>query len=163
MAKSPKRQVSGRKKKTRSVAPSLRLNPLAAYIRAACIPASLVLSMNPAFAGPQGGTVAAGQGKISKPNANTTLINQQSHNLSIDWQSFNIAQKELVHFNQPSKAANALNRIHDQNPSQIFGSLTATGNVFLVNPNGVYFSPTARVSVGALTASTLDISTKAAG
>ena len=44
-----------------------------------------------------------------------------------------------------------------EDPSQIFGSLSANGRVFLVNPSGILFGPGAQVSVGALVASTLSI------
>ena len=139
------------------------MSPIARCVRQVCLPAaSLFLSLNPgvAFAGPEGGEVAAGQGNISAPNSTTTVINQQSHNLAVDWNSFNVKANELVQFNQPSAKASALNRIHDQNPSQIFGSINANGNVLLVNPNGVFFSPTASVNVNSLIASGLDIKTQ---
>jgi hypothetical protein len=45
----------------------------------------------------------------------------------------------------------------DQNPSQIYGNLSANGQVFLVNSQGIYFGPTARVDVGGLVASSLNI------
>ena len=141
---------------------NLAVSPIAECIRNACLPAaSLFLALNPGavFAGPEGGEVAGGQGNISTPNSTTTVINQQSQNLAIDWASFNVNVNELVQFKQPSKTASALNRIHDSNPSQIFGSITANGNVLLVNPNGVFFKPGASVNVNSLTASGLDIST----
>ncbi|MBI2969793.1 MAG: filamentous hemagglutinin N-terminal domain-containing protein, partial [Gammaproteobacteria bacterium] len=139
--------------------PDIQLRPLAGFIRRACLPAGLLLSTGTAFAGPQGGQVVGGQGSITTPDVNTTLINQQSHRLAIDWSSFNIAQHELVQFTQPSVTASALNQIFDQNASQIFGSLRANGEVILVNPNGVFFSPTARLSVASLIASGLNIAT----
>ncbi|MCK5498878.1 MAG: filamentous hemagglutinin N-terminal domain-containing protein, partial [Gammaproteobacteria bacterium] len=131
----------------------LAMNPIAECIRNACLPAaSLFLTLNPGIvlAGPEGGQVAGGQGSISTPNSTTTVINQQSQNLAIDWNSFNVNTNELVQFNQPSTTANALNRIHDQNASQIFGTINANGNVLLVNSNGIFFSPTARVNVNSL-------------
>ena len=127
---------------------SSAMSPIAKCIRKACLPAaSLFLTLNPsaAFAGPEGGQVAGGQGTISTPNSTTTVINQQSQNLAIDWNSFNVNTNELVQFNQPSTKASALNRISDQNPSQIFGTINANGNVLLVNPNGVFFSPLAAI------------------
>ena len=136
------------------------LKPLARVLRKATLPVGLLLSATTAMAGPQGGRVVAGQGSISSPDTNTTLINQQSSRLALDWTSFNVAQQELVKFNQPSKTASALNHIYDQNPSQIFGRLEANGQVILVNPNGVFFSPTARVNVGSLIASGLNIDTQ---
>ncbi|MEQ8426956.1 MAG: filamentous hemagglutinin N-terminal domain-containing protein [Gammaproteobacteria bacterium] len=135
-----------------------RLNPVTAFIRAS-LPAGLLLGLpaGSALAGPEGGVVAAGQGSIANPDASTTVVNQSSQNLIVNWESFNVNTHETVNFKQPNKSAQALNRIFDQNPSQIFGSLNANGKVLLINPNGVFFSPTARVNVGGLVASGLNI------
>ncbi|MDZ7736352.1 MAG: filamentous hemagglutinin N-terminal domain-containing protein [Gammaproteobacteria bacterium] len=137
-----------------------RLRPLAAGIRAACIPAGLlfVLGTTTSLAGPEGGKVVGGEGNINKPDANTTNIQQQSHNMAIDWNSYNLNKNETVNYRQPSSTAHALNRIYDQNPSQIHGAINANGRVTLVNPNGIFFSPTASVNVGALTAAGHDVS-----
>ncbi len=109
------------------------------------------------MAEPQGGHVVAGSGQIQTTTPNTTQINQQSQNLVIDWQSFNINTNEVVRFNQPNAQAAALNRIFDQNPTQIFGRLEANGQVMLMNPNGVFFQPGSHVNVGSLIASGLNI------
>src|SRR5579885_1328113 len=111
-----------------------------------------------AQATPSGGQVVAGRGNISNPNQNLTVIHQKSNNLVINWNSFNIGSGQTVKFVQPSASSAALNRIFDQNPTQILGSLLSNGQVFLVNPNGIYFGRDAAVNVGALFASTLDIS-----
>src|SRR5882724_11360889 len=110
-----------------------------------------------ASAGPQGGVVTSGQGSISTPNANTTVIQQNSNALGLDWQSFNVNAQERVQFNQPSSNAVALNRILDQNPSQIFGRVDANGRVVLLNPNGIVFGRTAQLNVGSLVASSLKL------
>ncbi len=138
---------------------NFRLNPITAFIRTS-LPAGLLfgLHVGSVYAGPEGGVVAAGEGSISTPNATTTNINQVSQNLILNWQSFNINANEVVNFDQPNAQAQALNRIFDQNPSQIYGQLNANGRVLLVNPNGVFFKPGASVNVGGLTASGLDIS-----
>ncbi|MDE2234554.1 MAG: filamentous hemagglutinin N-terminal domain-containing protein, partial [Gammaproteobacteria bacterium] len=111
-----------------------------------------------ANAGPQGGKVVAGQGQIGTPNPTTTVINQQSNRMVIDWSSFNLAANETVQFIQPSVSAAALNRILDQNPSLILGNIIANGQVFLLNPNGIVFGKTATVNVGGLFATGLNIS-----
>ena len=105
---------------------------------------------------PTGGSVAAGAAAISAgPGALT--VNQSSQNAVLDWQSFSIAKGETVQFVQPNRSAVALNRVTGSDPSSIFGTLTANGKVFLINPNGVMFGPTAQVNVGGLVASTLNI------
>lgn len=106
---------------------------------------------------PQGGTVAAGAGSLSASGDNLT-VNQGSQKLIIDWQGFGIAAGESVQFVQPNSSAVALNRVLGNNSSEIYGSLSANGQVFLTNPNGILFGPTAQVDVGGLVASTLNIS-----
>ncbi len=115
------------------------------------------LMLPPAMAGPTGGQVSAGTGAIAQAGLNTT-ITQTSQNLAINWQNFSIAANEAVRFNQPNASAIALNRVTSQNPSVILGSLSANGNVFVLNPNGVLFGAGAQVDVGGLVASTLNLS-----
>ena len=115
------------------------------------------LMLPQAMAGPVGGQVSAGAGTIAQAGLNTT-ITQTSQNLAINWQNFSIAANEGVRFNQPNASAIALNRVISQNPSVIMGSLTANGQVFLMNPNGVLFGAGAQVDVGGLVASTLNMS-----
>ncbi len=109
-------------------------------------------------AAPQGGVVQAGSGSVSS-SLTTTTINQLSSQLVLDWQSFNIAADETVRFLQPSSAASVLNRIQDSSATQIFGKLTANGNVFLLNNNGFLFGETAQVQVGSLITSNLTMNT----
>lgn len=85
------------------------------------------------------------------------VINQSSNNLITNWDSFNIGEAASVEFVQPDASSAALNRVLDNNPSQILGSLSSNGQVFLVNPAGVFFGENAQVDVGGLVASTLDI------
>lgn len=110
-----------------------------------------------ASAMPAGGQVSAGQGNIGQ-NGSAMTVNQQSPNLSINWQSFGIGPAESVSFSQPSASAIALNRVLGANPSQILGRLSSNGQVWLLNPNGVLFGGGAQVNVGGLVASTLSIS-----
>lgn len=107
-------------------------------------------------AAPAGGQVTAGQGSIVQNGANTT-ITQMSDKLAVNWQSFNIGQQEKVQFIQPTSQSVALNRVVGNSASQIYGQLSANGKVFLINTNGILFSPTARVDTGALVASTLNM------
>ena len=85
-------------------------------------------------------------------------IDQSSSRLAIDWQRFDIGADESVTFIQPSSQAIALNRILGQDPSTILGNLSANGQVFLLNPNGVLFGAGAQVDVGGIVASTLSLS-----
>lgn len=106
---------------------------------------------------PTGGAVSAGSGSIGQSGAAMT-ITQQSQNLAINWQSFDIGQGASVTFNQPGSNAIALNRVLGSGTTQILGQLTGNGQVWVLNPNGVLFGGTAQVSVGGLVASTLGLS-----
>lgn len=109
-----------------------------------------------AYALPEGGQVAAGQAVITTAGSTMTIA-QQTAQAIINWQNFGIGSGEAVHINQPNSQAMLLNRVVGSNPSEIFGQLTANGQVILVNPNGVFFRPGSSVDVGGLTASTLNI------
>ena len=109
-----------------------------------------------AYALPEGGQVAAGQAAITTAGSTMTIA-QQTAQAIINWQNFGIGNGEAVHINQPNSQAILLNRVIGFNPSEIFGQLTANGQVILVNPNGVFFRPGSSVDVGGLTASTLNI------
>lgn len=106
---------------------------------------------------PTGGVVTAGSGSITQSGAHMT-INQATNKLAIDWQSFSIGAGNSVTFNQPSASAVALNRVLGSDVSVIQGALRANGQVFLINPNGVLFTPTAQVNVGGIIASTQGLS-----
>jgi filamentous hemagglutinin family protein len=110
-----------------------------------------------ALAGPGGAQVVSGQVAVSRPTAQQTVVTQGSANAIVNWQQFSIARNESVDFRQPGTASVILNRVTGSNPSEIYGRLSANGQVFLVNPGGVLFGRTAQVSVGGLVASTLDI------
>ena len=117
----------------------------------------LMAGSTPAHALPVGGVVAAGSAGISTAATGMT-ITQSTPNVAINWQSFGIGQLEAVRFIQPSVSSVALNRVLGANPSSILGTLSANGNVFLVNPNGILFGVGSSVNVGGLVASTRNIS-----
>ena len=84
-------------------------------------------------------------------------IEQLSDRAILNWQQFNVASGAKVVFKQPRDISVALNRIYDQSPSQILGAVTANGQIYLINPNGMIFGENARVNVNTLIASSLDI------
>jgi filamentous hemagglutinin family protein len=127
-------------------------------MRAALAATALVAGAAATAAGlPSGGQIAAGSGSIAQ-SGNTLTVTQTSSKLITNWQSFGIGAGQTVQFVQPSSSAVALNRVVGADVSAIQGSLLANGRVFLLNPNGVLFSPTARVDTGGLVASTLGMS-----
>ncbi len=110
-----------------------------------------------AMATPQGGVVSAGSANITQVPGQMTITQTTPH-VAIQWQSFGIEAGQSVQFVQPGRSAVALNRVTGADPSAILGRLSANGQVFLVNPNGILFGPGASVDVGGLVASTLNIS-----
>ena len=124
--------------------------------RSKLLVASLTLCSAVAQANPSGGVVTAGAGTVDQIGQ-TTTIQQNSQNLSLNWDSFNIATKDIVNFVQPSASAIAVNRIFDTSATQILGQLNANGQVYLINPNGIIFGQGSQVNVGGLVASTLDV------
>jgi len=108
---------------------------------------------------PQGGAVVSGQAIIGVPSANSLTINQSSARAVIDWNSFSVGQNSSVNFIQPNSSSATLNRVTGSATSTIAGQITANGQVYLVNPNGIAITSTGSVSVGGgFVGSTLDMS-----
>ncbi|MCZ8254363.1 MAG: filamentous hemagglutinin N-terminal domain-containing protein, partial [Polaromonas sp.] len=121
-------------------------------VAALAAPAHEALAANAADA-----SVSAGAGSVSTLG-NTTTIHQTSQRMAIDWLNLSTRANEALVFNQPNASAIALNRITGSSPSELLGSLTANGQVFILNPNGVLFGAGSQVNVGGLVASTLSMS-----
>jgi filamentous hemagglutinin family protein len=106
---------------------------------------------------PVGGVVSSGSAIISSQGV-VTSIQQNTSKAAINWQSFNLASGEVIRVMQPNAASVLLNRVLSAQPSQIFGTLSANGQVFLVNPNGILFGLGSSVNTAGLVASTLSLS-----
>jgi filamentous hemagglutinin family protein len=105
---------------------------------------------------PQGPHVTAGQAAIAGAGSQMT-ITQGSQRAAINWQSYSIGASAGLTYVQPNAQSIALNRVVGNDPSQIFGRLTANGQVWLINPNGILFGRSARVDVAGLVAATANI------
>lgn len=119
--------------------------------------AALFLQPLAAYANPQGGVVDSGNATIVEDGKNLN-IHQTTDKVVIDWRSFDINADESTNFFQPNSSSIALNRVGGNNASQIFGKLTANGNVVIVNPNGVMFGAGSKIDVNGIVATTADIS-----
>jgi filamentous hemagglutinin len=150
----------------------IRLRPLTACIRAliagglfvgtvtppsnAALPVPYTLPVplpGPAF-------VSSGNAFIDpKVTGKAMRIEQRSDKAILNWQKFDVGKGYSVRFAQPSSSSITLNRIHEEsNPSHILGTVTANGQLYLVNKNGFVFHDSAVVNTGALVASALNIS-----
>lgn len=116
-----------------------------------------LLAGAPAHANPTGGQVMAGQASIVPGTGDTLDIHQSTHKAIIHWQRFDVAPGQRVNFLQPGRSSVTLNRVLGNDPSAIFGQITAPGTVMLVNPNGVVFGAGSRIDVGSLVATTANI------
>src|SRR3954463_1285461 len=136
----------------------MRVKPLALAVTSAFFSAG-VGAQTASSTLPTGGQVAAGTATLTY-SANKLQIDQSSNKAILQWDSFSIGSSAWVKFSQPSASSVALNRVGGTNPSEIFGRLSSNGQVFLTNPNGVLFAPSASVDVGGLFATTLAIADK---
>ena len=108
-----------------------------------------------AAANPTGATVVHGKADVSTSGKTLTVTNAPG--TIINWQGFSIAPDELTRFIQQTPSSAVLNRVVGQDPSSLLGRLQSNGRVFLINPNGIVFGAGARIDVGGLVASTLDL------
>lgn len=104
---------------------------------------------------PTAPTVSAGNASFQQSGNSLTVTN--SNGTIINWNSFSIGAGESTHFIQPTASSSVLNRVVGIDPSQIYGTLSSNGRIYLVNPNGIFVGPGGRVDAAAFVASTLDI------
>lgn len=116
----------------------------------------LLIASQQAYALPTGAETVYGDNSFNT-NGSTMTINQHTQQSVVNWQSFGINHGEAVNLLQPN-GGSALYRVIGNDSSQIYGQLTATGQLFLINPNGVLFGQGAQVDVGSLVVSTQNIS-----
>ena len=115
-------------------------------------------------------TLWIGADALKKDTASATAtVKQTASTALLTWQSFDINKGEKLVFDQQGNADWAvLNRVvagprgadgsrFVASPSRILGSIEAPGSVYVINPNGVVFGPTAQVNVHSFIASTLDV------
>src|SRR3989338_3708612 len=111
---------------------------------------------HPLFALPENPQVSSGEAQFNQVDDHTLNITASSQSI-IEYGSFNIASHESVNFILPSIESFSLNRVVGNTPTEIYGALTANGNLILINTQGILFGPTSMVQVGGLIASTRDI------
>ena len=125
-------------------------------VSAISIAVAVLFGSGGAYAGslPTGGHFYAGTGSIGG-NGTALTINQSSPRGVINWDSFSIAFGHRVDFNNGTGAT--LNRVVGGDLSMILGSLSGTGSVYLINPQGIVVGPSGIVTTGRrFVASTLD-------
>ena len=108
------------------------------------------------------GTLGAERSRLTPISPNTERIDGgaiRGSNLFHSFQEFSIGEGRGAYFANPTGVDNILSRVTGRNPSNIFGTLGVLGNanLYLLNPNGIFFGPNARLDIrGSFTASTAD-------
>jgi filamentous hemagglutinin family protein len=98
-------------------------------------------------------------------NGRTKVTIQQTGQQAIlNWQTFNIGKDTTLNFDQSAGGANvgqwiAFNKVNDPSgvPSQILGSMTGQGQVYVINTNGIIFGGASQINLHTLVASSLPI------
>ena len=102
--------------------------------------------------------MVGGAATIQGQGGPAVIVNQSSGSAIINWNTFNIGVNESVRFNQPGASSVVLNRVTGGlGPSEILGTLTANGRVFVINRDGILFGPNAVVNTAGFLATTHDI------
>ena len=96
-------------------------------------------------------------------------IVQESQNAFLYWNNFNVGSKTKLNFNQSKGGSDAgkwiaFNKVMGSiAPSEIHGSITAQGQVYILNQNGILFRNGSQVNTRGLVASSLPINPYFAG
>jgi filamentous hemagglutinin family protein len=98
----------------------------------------------------------AGAGAIASQGNGLVITQPGSTRGVIAWNSFSIGKHNSVTFDNGSGAT--LNRVTGGSPSEIIGRLSATGSLYVINPQGIVVGSSGVVTTGGrFVASTLDV------
>ena len=110
---------------------------------------------------PAAAWTGASQPVQSGRNVTITQTQQQA---VLNWKTFNIGRNTALNFDQSAGGERvgewvAFNKVNDPSgvPSQILGSITAQGQVYIINQNGIIFGGSSQVNTHTLVASSLPI------
>lgn len=106
-----------------------------------------------AYANPNGMSVVAGQATAQTIGNLMQITNTPG--AILNWQQFNIDAGQTTQFLQQNAGSQVFNRVTGGDVSQILGTLQSNGQVFLINPAGVFFGQGAVIDTAGFLASTL--------
>ncbi len=118
-------------------------------------PSALIVAASASV--PSGEQVISGDVNFNR-DGNVLTITQGSQTAIINWDDFSISQGALTQFIQTGSNAAALNRVVTLTPSLIDGTLSANGQIFLINPNGITVGANGVIDTAAFIGATLDVS-----
>ena len=129
-----------------------RPRAIALAVSAALVPWTSVHAL------PSGWETTLGTVSHSQTSAQAMHIDVKTQHAATSYRGgFSIGAPETVNITQLGRDSVFLIRDISGNPTNIFGSLTANGQIFLSNSNGVLFGRGAQVEVGAMFATTLSM------
>lgn len=105
----------------------------------------------------------------SSKDSASVVIKQSLQSAFLYWNKFNIGSKTTLRFDQSAGGQDsgkwiAFNKVMGAvDPSHIYGSIKAEGQVYILNQNGILFHNGSQVNTHALVASTLPINENLAG
>ncbi|RBP43623.1 filamentous hemagglutinin family protein [Roseimicrobium gellanilyticum] len=92
-------------------------------------------------------------------------VKQTASQALLNWRTFNVGRNTHLYFDQSAGGNDvgqwiAFNKVNDPSgsPSQILGAITAPGQVYIINQNGIIFGGGSQVNTHVLVASSLPIS-----
>ncbi|HEY5216593.1 MAG TPA: filamentous hemagglutinin N-terminal domain-containing protein, partial [Pseudolabrys sp.] len=116
------------------------------------------LGLAVAVANPLGAQVVGGNASVQGQGTANVTVTQTTDKAIINWNTFNVGANEATRFVQPGSSSIALNRVTGGlGPSELFGTLSANGRIFLVNPDGILVGPGAKIDTAGFLATTHDI------
>lgn len=115
----------------------------------------LLLFTRNIFALPSGGQILHGDAVIE--NAGKTLKITADHDTVIQWDSFDIAENEIVEILLVDPSTHIELLVNPVKATEIFGRLLANASVSLVNSSGISIEPAGTVECAALIASAFNL------
>lgn len=105
---------------------------------------------------PQNLSVSHGEAHLNLKSS-TDLQIEVGEKAILQWESFSLEPGEKLHFLQPSPTAAVLNEITGEEPSYLLGTLSASGQVYLINPQGIIFGKECVIDTSSFLASTFPV------
>lgn len=116
----------------------------------------LFFSPSQVWALPQVQEVVSGSADIRVDQNTMTIL--ATDNTILNYSSFDLAPHESFIVNLPSNDSRILNRVTGHAATDLLGHLISNGLFILINPNGIYIGPQARIEANNLIMSTRQLS-----
>ncbi len=108
---------------------------------------------------PAGGVIVGGHASITQ-NSTSTAVLQSSERAAIDWRSFDVGSQHSVTIQAPNAKALTLMVVTGADPSAIAGRIVSSGQMLLVDQNGVALFKGAQLNLSGLVLSAPGVSVR---